>query len=147
MVVEYIGEKIRQAVADMREEQYEREGLGSCYLFRQDKLNIIDATRTGGMARFINHCCHPNAYARVISTSKVIPDSDPSELVMSRYPTNVEDFTSLDDPDTIEDKHIVIFAARTIHPGEEITYDYKFPIEETKLRCFCGAPRCQGTMN
>jgi SET domain-containing protein len=32
-------------------------------------------------------------------------------------------------------------------PGEEITYDYKFPIEDTKLRCFCGSARCSGSMN
>ena len=30
--------------------------MGSCYLFRLDKDAIIDATRTGGMARFMNHC-------------------------------------------------------------------------------------------
>lgn len=31
--------------------------------------------------------------------------------------------------------------------GEEITYDYKFPIEDKKLRCYCGASRCKGSMN
>ncbi len=54
MVVEYIGEKIRQAVADIREETYDKEGVGSCYLFRLDKEKIIDATRCGGMARFVD---------------------------------------------------------------------------------------------
>lgn len=34
IIVEYIGEKIRQAVADKREKLYEEEGFGSCYLFR-----------------------------------------------------------------------------------------------------------------
>ena len=29
MIVEYIGEKVRQAVADRREVQYELEGVGS----------------------------------------------------------------------------------------------------------------------
>lgn len=66
MIIEYIGQKIRQVVADRREAQYEEEGVGSCYLFRLDRDDIIDATRKGGMARFINHCCEPNAYARVI---------------------------------------------------------------------------------
>lgn len=51
MIIEYIGEKVRQPVADIREEQYEQEGVGSCYLFRLDKEFIVDATRTGGMAR------------------------------------------------------------------------------------------------
>lgn len=32
--------------------------------------------------------------------------------------------------------------------GEEITYDYKFPIEEgEKLTCHCGAAFCRGSMN
>lgn len=51
MIVEYIGEKVRQTIADIREEQYEQEGVGSCYLFRLDKEYIVDATRAGGMAR------------------------------------------------------------------------------------------------
>jgi hypothetical protein len=34
IIVEYIGQKIRQVVADRREVQYEEEGVGSCYLFR-----------------------------------------------------------------------------------------------------------------
>jgi histone-lysine N-methyltransferase SETD1 len=37
-----------------------------------------------------------------------------------------------------EDKKIVIFAKRALDPGDEVTYDYKFPIEET-IRCDCGA--------
>ena len=118
MIVEYIGEKIRQAVADHREARYEAEGVGSCYLFRLDADEIVDATRTGGMARFMNHCCEPNAYAKIVST-----DAEG------------------------RDKHIIIFAARDIQAFEEITYDYKFPIEEKKLRCYCGATRCRGSMN
>ena len=121
VLVEYIGQKIRTVVADRREAMYEDEGVGSCYLFRLDKDEIIDATRIGGMARFINHCCEPNAYARVINT-------DPQ-------------------PDGTGDKHITIIAGRDIQEGEEITYDYKFPIEDTKLTCYCGASICQGSMN
>jgi histone-lysine N-methyltransferase SETD1 len=49
MIVEYIGEKIRQIIADKRELIYEEEGVGSCYLFRLDKEYIIDATRRGGL--------------------------------------------------------------------------------------------------
>ena len=36
VIVEYIGEKIRSVVADVREKQYLRSGLGSIYLFRVD---------------------------------------------------------------------------------------------------------------
>jgi SET domain-containing protein len=44
-------------------------------------------------------------------------------------------------------KRIVIFAGRTIQPGEEVTYDYKFPLEDDKLKCYCGAAKCRGSMN
>ena len=91
MIVEYIGQKIRLAVADRREAQYEVEGVGSCYLFRLGKDAIIDATRMGGMARFMNHCCEPNAYARVISAI---------------------DNSAENDDDT--HKHIIVFANREI---------------------------------
>ena len=57
MVIEYIGEVIRQKVADHREKRYERMGIGSSYLFRVDDDTVIDATKMGNIARFINHCC------------------------------------------------------------------------------------------
>ncbi|RXM93163.1 Histone-lysine N-methyltransferase 2A [Acipenser ruthenus] len=46
-------------------------------------------------------------------------------------------------------KHIVIFALRPIYRGEELTYDYKFPIEDasSKLHCNCGAKRCRRFLN
>ncbi|XP_051962906.1 LOW QUALITY PROTEIN: histone-lysine N-methyltransferase 2A-like [Xyrauchen texanus] len=46
-------------------------------------------------------------------------------------------------------KHIVIFAMRKISRGEELTYDYKFPIEEpgNKLPCNCGAKKCRKFLN
>lgn len=57
MVIEYVGEVIRQKVADHREKAYERCGIGSSYLFRVDDDTVIDATKKGSVARFINHCC------------------------------------------------------------------------------------------
>lgn len=44
-------------MADERERRYEAAGIGSSYLFRVDHDYIIDATKRGGLARFINHCC------------------------------------------------------------------------------------------
>ena len=38
-------------------------GLGSSYLFRIDHDTIIDATKDGNMARFINHSCNVSALA------------------------------------------------------------------------------------
>ena len=57
MVIEYVGDVVRQAVADERERRYEESGIGSSYMFRVDQDTIIDATHNGNLARFINHCC------------------------------------------------------------------------------------------
>lgn len=57
MIIEYVGQKIRPVVAEKREEEYEKIGIGSSYLFRIDEDCVIDATHHGNLARFINHCC------------------------------------------------------------------------------------------
>lgn len=66
MIIEYVGEKVRQQVADIRERQYLKSGIGSSYLFRIDENTVIDATKRGGIARFINHSCTPNCTAKII---------------------------------------------------------------------------------
>lgn len=58
MVIEYVGQMVRPIVADLREMQYEATGIGSSYLFRIDLDTIIDATKCGNLARFINHSCN-----------------------------------------------------------------------------------------
>ena len=44
MIIEYVGEKVRRQVADMRERQYLKSG----YLFRIDENTIIDTQRNDG---------------------------------------------------------------------------------------------------
>ncbi|GAB7353299.1 hypothetical protein MBLNU459_g3799t1 [Dothideomycetes sp. NU459] len=66
LIIEYVGEKVRQKVADLREERYTKQGIGSSYLFRMVDDEIVDATKKGGIARFINHSCTPNCTARII---------------------------------------------------------------------------------
>jgi histone-lysine N-methyltransferase SETD1 len=66
MIIEYVGEKVRQRVADLREQVYMKQGIGSSYLFRIDDDTVIDATKNGGIARFINHSCMPNCTAKII---------------------------------------------------------------------------------
>ncbi|XP_049793284.1 histone-lysine N-methyltransferase SETD1B [Schistocerca nitens] len=115
MVIEYVGQMVRPLVADLRERHYEATGIGSSYLFRIDVDTIIDATKCGNLARFINHSCNPNCYAKII---------------------------------TIEgQKKIVIYSKQQINVNEEITYDYKFPIEDVKIPCLCGNVQCRGTLN
>ena len=48
MIVEYVGERVRRAVADRRETLYEQQGVGSCYLFRLDKVGGCQMGRVGG---------------------------------------------------------------------------------------------------
>ncbi|KAG5456901.1 MAG: hypothetical protein BJ554DRAFT_3222 [Olpidium bornovanus] len=67
MVIEYVGEVIRQKVADRREKEYEGRGVGSSYFFRVDDDRVIDATNKGSCSRFINHSCDPNCTARIIT--------------------------------------------------------------------------------
>jgi len=114
MIIEYMGEIIGQAVADKREKLYEQKGIG-CYMFKIREDEIIDATKRGNKARFVNHSCEPNAATKIIFA---------------------------------DGKHkIIIYAKQTIKVGEEIAYDYMFPIEEAKIPCNCGATKCRGTMN
>uniref|UniRef100_A0A7E4W9C1 [histone H3]-lysine(4) N-trimethyltransferase n=1 Tax=Panagrellus redivivus TaxID=6233 RepID=A0A7E4W9C1_PANRE len=112
MIIEYIGEVCRSTVVDFREQRYIENGIGSSYLFRINDDWVIDATRMGNCARFINHSCTPNSYARVV-----------------------------------KNKHIAIYSKRFIEAGEEITYDYKFPLEDKKIPCFCNAHNCRGSLN
>ncbi|GAB2247014.1 hypothetical protein Droror1_Dr00006896 [Drosera rotundifolia] len=114
-VIEYVGELIRSRISDIRERQYEKMGIGSSYLFRLDDGYVVDATKRGGIARFINHSCEPNCYTKVISVEG--------------------------------QKKIFIYAKRNIAAGEEITYNYKFPLEEQKIPCHCGSKRCRGSLN
>jgi histone-lysine N-methyltransferase SETD1 len=108
MLLEYRGEIIRQAVADRREVLYAKQGQPD-YMFRIDGNTIIDATKMGSLARFVNHSCDPNCYTQIIQH-----DAQPK---------------------------IIIYAKRDIRLGEELCYDYKFPIEEVKIPCHCGEAR------
>lgn len=80
MVIEYIGEVIRQKVADHREKRYERMGIGSSYLFRVDDDTVIDATKMGNIARFINHCCTVSFFLFQCSQAAFRYDNDNRKL-------------------------------------------------------------------
>jgi SET domain-containing protein len=43
--------------------------------------------------------------------------------------------------------HVLFFALRDVHPGEEITIDYEQTLHPDSKRCFCGAKNCRGTIN
>ncbi|KAF5842505.1 hypothetical protein DUNSADRAFT_6749 [Dunaliella salina] len=116
-----LGDLIRPEIADVRERlTYNRLVGAGTYIFRLNKDWCVDATRAGNMAHLLNHSCEPNCLSRTIS---------------ARHPVtgNIAD-------------HVVIFAKRDIHAGEELTYDYRFCGEE-QLRCNCGSTQCRGLVN
>lgn len=43
--------------------------------------------------------------------------------------------------------HILFFALRDIHPGEEITADYVDTLHPDTKKCICKAEKCRGTIN
>lgn len=56
-----MGEIVGLRVSDKREAEYQSgkklQYKSACYFFKIDKEHIIDATRKGGIARFVNHSC------------------------------------------------------------------------------------------
>ncbi len=122
LIIEYVGELVRASVANIRERRYEREhhgdGIASSYLFRLDDVMVIDATKKGSLARFINHSCDPNCVAKTISLNG--------------------------------SNRIVMYAKKPLRPGDELTYDYKFPLEknpEKRVKCLCGSNICRKFLN
>lgn len=108
-------------MADKREIIYAENWIQD-YQFKVSHNLVIDATKHGGFARYINHSCDPNSVAKII-------DGDPPNENLKR---------------------VVVTSQRTIEAGEEITYDYQFPIEldvDARLPCMCGAKNCRGFMN
>jgi len=46
--------------------RYRADGLQSTYFFRLDGSFVIDATRKGNVARYVNHSCGPNCEPRLV---------------------------------------------------------------------------------
>ena len=136
MIIEYVGEKVRQQVADMRERQYLKSGIGSSYLFRIDENTVIDATKRGGIARFINHSCTPNCTAKIIKV-------EGSKRIVIYALRDIGQSKSLIPP-------LTACAVLTPYVDEELTYDYKFEREmnsEDRIPCLCASTGCKGFLN
>lgn len=54
------GEVVPVSEGKRRLMQYAAEGLKHTYIMDLSKNEVIDATKKGGIARFINHSCGPN---------------------------------------------------------------------------------------
>ncbi|GFU34433.1 hypothetical protein NPIL_626691 [Nephila pilipes] len=116
MVIEYIGQLIRNELSERNEAIYDAQNRG-VYMFRLDENRVIDATLCGGLARYINHSCNPNCVAEVVQIDR--------------------------------ENKILIITNRRVSRGEELSYDYKFEVEDDqhKIPCLCGAPNCRKWMN
>lgn len=140
MIIEYVGEKVRQQVADKRERQYLKSGIGSSYLFRIDENTVIDATKRGGIARFINHSCTPNCTAKIIKV-------DGSRRIVIYALRDIERGKSTAVPTAGNLWDLKLTRRIT---DEELTYDYKFEREwdsEDRIPCLCGSTGCKGFLN
>ncbi|XP_054847651.1 histone-lysine N-methyltransferase 2C isoform X2 [Eublepharis macularius] len=116
MVIEYIGTIIRNEVANRKEKLYESQNRG-VYMFRIDNDHVIDATLTGGPARYINHSCAPNCVAEVVAFErghKIIISS-------SRRIQKGEELC--------------------------YDYKFDFEDDQHKIPCHCGAVNCRKWMN
>ena len=115
-LMEYLGERITHKEADRRYAA-EHENSPHTMLFAVDDKTVIDATRRGNSARFINHSCAPNCEAieedgRIfIETIKSIPAG--GELT---YDYNL----------ILEERHT--------------------PAVKRAHACFCGVRKCRGTL-
>jgi [histone H3]-lysine4 N-trimethyltransferase SETD1 len=137
MIIEYVGEKVRQEIADLRERRYEKSGIGSSYLFRIDEGHVVDATKKGGIARFINHSCMPNCTAKIIRV-----DGDKRIVIYALRDIARGGFGVI----------IPLYRIQllTDFADEELTYDYKFEREmgsEDRIPCLCGSTGCKGFLN
>ncbi|KAK6343956.1 histone methyltransferase set1 [Orbilia brochopaga] len=118
MIIEYVGEIVRQQVADLRERNYLRSGIGSSYLFRIDETTVIDATKKGGIARFINHSCTPNC------TAKIIKVEGTKRIVIYAL------------RDIMKDEELTY------------DYKFEREIDsEERIPCLCGSSGCKGFLN
>ncbi|CCH40952.1 Histone-lysine N-methyltransferase [Wickerhamomyces ciferrii] len=118
MIIEYVGERIRQQVADFREKAYLKSGIGSSYLFRIDENTVIDATKKGGIARFINHCCQPSCTAKIIKV-----EGQKRIVIYALRDIGANEELTYD------------------YKFERETNDNE------RVRCLCGAPGCKGYLN
>lgn len=84
---------------------------------------------------------HPVAHVAQLFLSSFNPPPPPPlslPLGTSEYPSFMNEIT----------KNVMIFCCCfSISRGEELTYDYKFPIEDEKLTCLCGSKHCRKYLN
>jgi len=61
-IYEYVGEVIGESTFRDRMHEYDDQGIKHFYFMMIQQGEYIDATKQGGLGRFINHSCAPNCY-------------------------------------------------------------------------------------
>jgi uncharacterized protein len=115
-LIEYTGERMSHDEADERYGE-EHENSAHTMLFAVDDKVVIDATKRGSSARWINHSCAPNCEA-VVEEGRVFID-------VRRTIRRGEELTY--------DYQLVLDERHT-------------PALKRAHACHCGARRCRGTL-
>jgi SET domain-containing protein len=115
-LMEYRGERISHEEADERYAE-EHENSPHTMLFAVDDEVVIDATRRGSSARWINHSCTPNCEAI---------EEEGRIFIETRRPVAAGAELTYDYNLVLEERHTI--AVKRAHA------------------CFCGTRKCRGTL-
>lgn len=115
-LIEYTGERISHEEADARYSKAHENSPHTMLFTVNDKI-VIDATRRGSSARWINHSCSPNCE---------IADENDRIYIETRRDIRPGEELTYDYNLQMGEPHTA--AAKRAH------------------RCFCGSRRCRGTM-
>ena len=118
MIIEYRGVLIGNSQAEKMQAQYERENIGSDYMFTIDEYLVCDATKEGNVARFINASCDPNCYSKIIKN-----DGRARIVIYAKRDIQVGEELSYD---------------------YKFALEYN---KERRIPCHCGAAECRGYLN
>ena len=115
-IIEYTGDRISHAQADRLYGDL-HDGNSHTMLFAATDKIVIDATKRGGPARWINHSCAPNCEAN---------EEDGRVFIDAIRPIKPGQELSYDYNLVLEERHTP--KLKREHP------------------CHCGAPKCRGTL-
>ncbi|XP_034744786.1 histone-lysine N-methyltransferase 2C isoform X6 [Etheostoma cragini] len=116
MVIEYNGTILRNEVAIRKEKLYRSQNR-VVFMFRIDSEHVVDATLTGGIARYINHSCAPNCVAEVVTFERGY------KIIISCNRR-------------VEKREELCF-----------DYQFDTVEGQNKIACHCGAPECRKWIN
>ena len=125
--------------------RYESKGIG-CYMFKINEDTVIGKLILIKNGRLIIILHLKNRKSKFIFLRKLLDATMKGNAArFINHSCDPNCYSRI--VDILGKKHIIIFAMRKIVRGEELTYDYKFPIEDVKLPCNCGARKCRKYMN